>query len=181
MPFRGAVLRGIRLAAILFAVFLSAMTVYRMGHATPVEDRQPLPAPGPSTAKPALAQSPSSGPAYPPPPPTPGAPVQIHRVVRERTPVQVEAVKLPVEAQQDISAVPAAEASEEQSSSIAGIEKDTPEVDSGGPPDLEPEAPPKPDPVGKPPNRGKRWMRAVGKFFHVGAKNDTPVEAVRQP
>ena len=182
MSFRAEILRGVRMAAILFAVFLGALTVYRMVRATPSEVKLEPPAPAPSSTTPAAAQSPSLGSDYPPPPPRPGGPAQIHRVAGKR--LSVETVERPVVAK-DISADTDPEgrttnaAAEEQRSSTA--ETDASEIASGGNQNREPDSAGTPDLAGKPEKRGKRWVRAVGKLLHIGTKKDVPAETVRQP
>ena len=180
MPFRADVLKGVRLAAILFVVFLIALTVSRMVRVTPAEDRQEPPAPAVSSASPVVVESPRFAPVYPPPPPPPGAPAQIHRVVRKRSPV---AAAKPMVVAKDVSADSAAEGKGEitvsEGKSAITEEKDASEVASSKIQNPESNPEDTPEAAARPNNAGKRWLKAVGRFLHIGAKKDIPVEAVR--
>src|SRR5215467_5172033 len=93
MRFEAEVLRGVRLAAILFAVILVGLMVYRMVRITPVEpaggggglaERQPpLPAAEATSKPPAKPSARPAGPDLPPPPPGSGASAPIHRAARK--------------------------------------------------------------------------------------------------
>jgi hypothetical protein len=199
MNFRAEILRGVRMAAILFAVFLVALAVYRMGRSTPAEVKleppaptaAPAPAPSPASAPaasfttPAAALSPSLGSDYPPPPPLRlSAPAQIHRVAGKR--LSVETVAQPVVTKEistdaDTDGRTANTTAEEQRSYTADTKRDASEIASGPNQNREPDSAGTPDSAGKPERRGKRWVRAVGRLLHIGTKKDVPVEPERQP
>jgi hypothetical protein len=182
MPFGREILRGVRLAAILFAVFLFGLTVYRMVHITPVEEKQPptpaaagpsTPAANPAAKPPAKPVARSSGSDYPPPPPRSGASAPIHRGVRKDTAVATEGRPVVVGLSSDAFADARIERAAPEEVSAPAPEKEVAAVAASRDQDQVSDAPGTPDQA-KPENRGKRWMKAVGRLFHKGGRKDAP-------
>jgi hypothetical protein len=177
MTFGREILRGVRLAAILFAAFLFGLTIYRMVHITPVEEKQPA-APAaageskPPAKPPAKPVARSSGSDYPPPPPRPGASALVHRGVRKNTAVATEGRPVVVGLSSDAFADTRIERAAPEEARAPAAEKDVAPVAASRDQDQVSDAPGPPPDQAKPENRGKRWMKAVGRFFHKGGRKD---------
>jgi len=179
MTFGRDILRGVRLAAILFAVFLFGLTVYRMVHITPAEEKQssaPEADPSTAAAKPAVKPAAKSvarpsGSDYPPPPPRSGASAPIRRGVRKDTPVATEQRPVIVGLSPDAFADARVERAAPEETRAPAPEKDVAPVAVSRDQDRVSDAPETADQA-KQENRGKRWMKAVGRFFHKGGRKD---------
>ena len=181
MPFRDAVLRGVRLAAILFAVILCAFTIYRMVRVTPADERKEPATPKASGRKPVIP-SPDPGPQYPPPPPAPGSPARTHRTIDKRPPA---GIVRPVEVAGDVAADSAPESKIEVLTSHDQTSTRVEDLDSAevknAVPDTAPDLTSAPDSPARPENRRRRWMKSMGRFLHIGARKDIAEQSVRQP
>jgi hypothetical protein len=172
MTFGREILRGVRLAAILFAVFLFGLTVYRMVHITPVEEKQPpAPAAAAPSKPPAKPVARSAGSDYPPPPPgsRPSAPTR--RNVRKDTDVAIEGRPVIVGLSSDAFADARIERAAPEEARAPTPEKDVAAVAVSRDQDQVSDPPGTPDQA-KAENRGKRWMKAVGRLFHRGGRKD---------
>jgi hypothetical protein len=171
MTFGREILRGVRLAAILFAVFLFGLTVYRMVHITPMEEQPPAPAAGVPSKPPPKPVARSSSSDYPPPPPRSGASTGVRRSVRKDTAVAREERPVIVGLSSDAFADARIERAAPEEARAPAPEKSVAAVAASRDQDQVSDPPGTPDQA-KPENRGKRWMRAVGRLFHKGEKKD---------
>ncbi len=159
MQFRDDIMRGVRLAAIAFTVLLVGLIGYRMLHGTPTS------APPREIARPVAPVNPK-----PPDPlavPAPPPPVPAHKSPVRRTTIK-NVISLPQSApivrNADPEMIPPAPA-EIPIHTVAAKELFVPEL--------------VPEPIGepsaipdqtaeKPPTRGKRALRAIGRLLHTG-------------
>ncbi len=162
MSLRQDIVRGLRIGTILLALMLLGYAGYRVmresppSGISPVTTAAPAPEPGPRHI-PAPVSSP--GPSIPPPPP-----------VKSRPQLRTQTVENV--AQSAVAPAPEAE--------IAAPEEVAPEPEKA--PDsntpvvaAEPKLAASPvegeDPV-RPDSRGKKMLKAVGRFLHIGGKKD---------
>ena len=193
MAFRHDLLIGVRRGGILLAGMLAAVSVYRLFEPTPVRDDAPASSASPSTPsspppveavtpRPAPTFSTSGPPNVPPPPPKPGegsaARVASRRAVSPQPskPVSLEGIPhipwrqsaAPVEE----AAAPAAEARPPASpkETVATAEaaepsEDVQDAQSG-------------DATQR--NRARKgWLKRVGKFLHIGGKDEAAPQGFR--
>jgi hypothetical protein len=176
---RDEILKGVRIGSILLVGLLIAFTAYRLMHEAPApQSAAPKPAPPAVVAKPAAPAVHLSGPAplsVPPPPPVNGpARRMAHgrpQVATNTAPAIIEAPAPPVDVVElEMKPIdPPAEVKVDQ----ADPQPFTPRVAAVPVPTPAPS-----DPLG-PDTRGKRWVKAVGHFLHIGKKDVQP-DAVRQ-
>ena len=173
MRFREEILRGIRLGAICFALLLVWLAAYRVLREGPAPDPLPQTQEVPPQAAPP-AETPSGSPLVPPPPPL-VAPRRSASIRTAAKPVVTESIP---NTRVDTLAAPEEKAAEP----IA-----TEEQEKEGPdPTAEKAEAVTSDPAGgvdnqKSGNRGKRLLKAVGRFLHISPKKDLQGQAVRQP
>ena len=173
MQVRHDVVRGLRAGSFLLAGMLLVFAVYRMMHEpagvapTPVPETVVAPAPAPAPATSVTASS--EGPALPPPPPAKGrkvAPAPKREEMIAQAPPKLEAIE-------EVKPV------EEKKTELAAETqpKDAPETVEAK---LETAPAVAADPA-RPDNRGKKVLKAVGKFLHIGGKKETPApqQAIR--
>jgi hypothetical protein len=156
--FRDDILRGLRLGAILLALFIAGVAGYRVVREAPAarNEKDALTPETPKPAPPVRAPDPRflSGAPIPPPPPTAAG---ARKTARHAAPA---APAPPMEiADKPVDSPPASES----------IVREAP-VETAAQPEPVPEkiAEPLPvTPVAKPEARPKRWARAVGRFLHI--------------
>lgn len=160
MRFREDILRGIRLGAILLATLLIGIAAYRILSATPAPKAKQQQ----KKALPAIANAPPF--VVPPAPP-------IHRKASKR------AVAQTTNPAESISQTPVVSTDTE----VVAVEQEKKGPDAAAE-KVEATAP-EPVRVGEatqnPGSRGRRWLRSVGHFLHIGPKKDLPSQAVQQP
>jgi hypothetical protein len=175
------ILRGVRMAAIVFAILLITLTSYRMLRVAPASTPQaekPLPVAAPHPAVAAGAPAVPANAEVPPPPPP------VARQVRRatRTPVvhtapvavltNVEAVLTPEAAAPEPEPVPtpvvaAPEQKPAPLESPAYVQEPAPSPAAN--PEVAPQAAP----------RKKGLLRSMGRFLRVGGKKDQPAETAK--
>ena len=196
MPFRAEIIRGVRVAAILFTLVLCWIAGYRMFQPGPSQARPPAsttssadPAENPAahsvnqpltTAAEPRGDAPAVQAQVPVPPPP-----QIHRIVRKRepppSPVHIAAQPATATpAKSEPAAAPAEpkpleELPVEAKTASPAVPVATSQVNAETPSGV---PPPQEAASGKGP---KRWVKAVSRFLHIGGKKDVTAEAVRQP
>jgi hypothetical protein len=195
LRFREDILRGVRLFAIVFATILLCVAAYRILRAPSdvqgaapdsAEAAQPSPTPAPETAPTAEASAEVHPLVVPAPPPVGGAkrsgnPKANSEVPPPPPPVSAAARtrKAPAAKEfetSDTVAVPAAPAEETSASKpltpkqIVGY-KSLIEANKDRLP-ADPTAVPIEDDSPEAPAKGNRFLRAIGKIFHPGAKKD---------
>lgn len=203
MSFRNEILRGVRLFMIAFSAVLIGVWVYRILRApadvqgaaqnAPAvhEPAQPIQEPAPEAVPVSDASSEPHGLVVPPPPPVGGT--RPSKVARARFDVPPPPPALaPVRASRsaaptgrefevsEVSVMPAAPKKEESSTSAevptkkeVGY-KSLIEVNANRPP-LAPSAPAPAEPPAEKLQKGNRFSRAMGKIFHPGQKETTPL------
>ena len=182
MAYQNEIIRGVRLAAILFAALLLSVTVYRVVHITPAPaatGQPPAPAPIASVAS-VAPDSPAV--ALPPVAVKP----QIARHPRRHTSTSAPAPPASMASNRDLS--PAAEVemshpvvTPELARPAVVVASDSPEEGPAKPQEL---ATPSSTPENSAPritNRKRSLLRAVGRMLHIGGKKDVPAQAVTQP
>jgi hypothetical protein len=175
---RQDILRGVRLAAILFAIILVALTSYRMLHVSAAPAAQPEARdiePVGAKAAPAVVAVPG-GAEVPPPPPVSAR--SNTRWVTRRPPVStgVEAAT-PTEAASLRDTTPTPVAAPEPAPVVAAQPEPVPHAVAADD-SKEVSAPPTETAQTQGPH-GKRWVHAVGRFLHVGGKKDAQPQSVR--
>jgi hypothetical protein len=158
VPFRDDILRGLRLGAILLVLLFAGVAIYRIAHepADPSpEARKPLPAATkPSKPAGAAAHDIWSGPAIPPPPPT--------HTTRRASGNNVASGQKPAD---PVVETPAPEP-ERHEESLAEA-SDPPKAPSAGAGEESPAPAETELTEEKPEGRPRRWVKAVGRFFHI--------------
>jgi hypothetical protein len=185
MSFRAEIVRGIRLAAILFTFVLCWIAGRRMFDL------------GPSQARPSASATPSRRSIASVPPsredrsPAQASaaevrPPQIHRMVRRREPIPKPARVAsilqtgPVAIKgQLVAASPEPKPVEELAVETNTAPPATTDATHQSDAEAHAAASQSSDPDSG--SRPKRWVRAVGRVFHIGSKKDVTSEAVRQP
>jgi hypothetical protein len=159
MPLRQDIIRGARVGTILLALLIVGYAGYRVTH----EPAGTVPAETPK-AQTAPVKVPdmrySNGPALPPPPPA-----------KSRKPVRPPVAQTVVA--QTVDAAPAAEKEPAATHDEKAVEENSPsDVKESEPVEAsaEPASPPE-DPA-QPEARGRRWLKAVGRFLHLAPKKD---------
>jgi len=172
MPLREDILRGVRVGSILLAVLLVGFAGYRVMRepAGTVPTRAPEPRSAAPAPTPHVVPS-TSGPAIPPPPPPKNRKARsqppVQSALAETTPSEpVAPVEQPV-ADVYKSDSPVAE-TEEKAAPVVAEQKSEP------PPAVD-------DGTDSQDGRGRRWLKAVGRFLHVGKKDATSQQSIRQP
>jgi hypothetical protein len=173
MTLRDDIVRGLRVGSILLAAMLVGFAVYRMTHepAThePVKNEVATPTPEAApavTPAPVVVSATSSG-TVPPPPPRVQRKRAAQSLVVETVPVARPVVQEAAAAAPEVKPEPVATPVEEK-----GTPAQTAEVKA--------EAEPGDDSTDAQQARSKRWVKAVGRFLHIGAKKDVPPQAIRQ-
>jgi hypothetical protein len=163
MAFREDVFRGLRLGAIVFAALLVGVAVYRIARETApaesTEQKPPEPVPAATTtAAPAAVPAPPSRPQ-----------IRRHPVGQKTVaaasalPVETEPAAQPVDRVETADVKPEPEPSLEKTEAPAVVDT----VNAAA--------------ADKKDTRGKRWVKAVGRFLHLSPKKDVEPSAVRQP
>jgi type IV secretory pathway VirB10-like protein len=180
MRFSEDILRGLRLGALLLIGLAVGVAAYRMTRQGPADF--PPPAPEPEAQAPAQSfHLPTFGSTFsdpakgvPPPPPVGGDP---RRAVRRKpaattAPEQPQAAAVPdatADAASDNS--PAAEPAAEENAASEAAKEDAGAPDQSSNSDVD----------DKNPGRGKRFLKAVGRLFHIGNKKDAAGQSMRPP
>ena len=162
------------------------MTIYRHVRLRPAEHRQQPPTPAAtvsaSPAPVAAAEPTNPVPADPPPPPAPGVSAQVHRIVRKprsASPAKLIVVVPEAPAGAVTEAPREVVVSEEKSvtteeTKASEIVSTVPNQDSTPPVSAEAAAAPgagaTPEAASTRSNSGKRLVKAVGRFLHLGGK-----------
>jgi hypothetical protein len=154
---RDHIFRGLRLGAILLALFIAGVAAYRIAREAP---RAPVARHAPKPPSPHVADAHAPKEAsipVPPPPPVAGS---ARKVTRSTAPP----VTRPVETDNPPAHIldHPQEPEREVVTETAQHAEPAPEQTIEAPESTEPDQPPV-----KPEARPKRWLKAVGRFFHV--------------
>lgn len=167
--FRDDIVRGVRIGALLLAAVVVALTAHRLtpeASAPGPREKPPAPmatppAPRPAAVKPLVKHvSPVKDDVPPPPPLSP----EIRRVKPPVAPLSEAPVAVATSEQ-----IFAPEVKADDSAPLPQMEV-APAVVSAE--QSEPAPAPEPAAPVKTQNRGKRWIKAVGHFLHLGGKNE---------
>ena len=158
MRFRDDILRGLRLGAILLALFIAGVAAYRIAREAPRAPvaRHAAPKP-PSPRVPDARGSGESSIPVPPPPPVAGSARKITRNAAPPVARPAETETPPADVLEH-----APELEREVVTETAQHSEPAPEKTIEAPVSPAPEQPPV-----KPEARPKRWLKAVGRFLHV--------------
>ena len=171
MTLRDDIVRGVRVGAILLAALLVGYTGYRlMREPAGVPDAPPPKvSAAPVHAPPAKPYPVSKAGGSVPPPPPHGA-KDAHRIEQSAVVQTPAADPAPVEeraAAAGDTSVPAAAAEGEKQTSFQTDENSQADSQNG-------------DTVAPPEPRGRRWLKAVGRFLHVGGPKDQTFQTTHQ-
>ena len=182
MSVRNDVVRGVRLGAVVLAMLLAGAIVYRVVYFVPAPAAQQSTAPTPESVAqvpPTYPDVPSASaqvPPLPPPPPSPASarpssvralPARVSRATP--APVPQPSVEAPVTPP---AAVPLAP--------LSSIERAEPEASPAAPAEGASADSTEPERIAPPAeSRGKKMIKAVGRFLHIGAKKDVPAENIK--
>ncbi len=159
MPLREEIVRGVRAGSILLAVLLAGYAVYRVAREPGVaatKTPEPAAIPAEVPAHPATSPLKANGPAIPPPPPP-----KNRRPIRAETQLSVIAESKP-----EPEPIVQDESKDEAKSDLTESDPkpEAAEVKQAAEPVAEDTAPSE--------GRGKKVLKAVGRFLHIGGKKD---------
>jgi len=174
------VVRGVRLGAVVLALVLACAIVYRVVYVVPAPAAQQPSAPTPES----VAQVPPTYPDIPapsslvrppPPSPSPSARPSSVRVVPARVsratsaPLSQPGVEAAAAPEPPIPLAP-----------LSSIERAEPEPPPVQPAEAASADSTEPERIAPPAeSRGKKMIKAVGRFLHIGAKKDVPAENIK--
>jgi hypothetical protein len=168
---RDYIIKGMRVGCFLLAAMLVGFALYRVAsEPTGAPDKSVTAAEPPAVPETAPAPATVSGGsrAVPAPPPrtAKGAPKRPKETaVAQTAPIPEPVVVEPAIPMPEVKHEPASVTVVAQDTSVAPVEK--------------PEPAPVVDRSDPMQSRGKRWLKSVGRFLHVGGKKDVPQQAIR--
>ena len=166
---RDYIIKGMRVGCFLLAAMLVGFALYRVANEPGASDKSVTASEPPAVPETASVPAVSGGSkAVPPPPPrtaksAPKRPKET--AIAQTAPLPEPAVVEPAIPMPEAKREPAPAAVVAQDTSVAPVEKPEPAPAVDGS-----------DPMQ---SRGKRWLKSVGRFLHVGGKKDASQQAIR--
>ena len=181
MNYQKEIIRGVRLAAIVFAALLVSLITYRTIHFTPAPaaPTQPAAQPAPEVVStPESFVAPDAVPEAVPVPVKPQIHRHPHRSAAALAPANTVSSAEPVPAPA-AAPTPAADPSAIASLVNAPFETSSPDANAAKAEDVAKPQSAADNPAPRP-SRKKAFLRAVGRLFHVGSKKDAQDQAQQQ-